>query len=496
MVSHRCRFGLHLLKALTLVLLATGVGRSQQVTIVNMIPQTLSDETNGDSEPNIAVNPSNPLQMAGSAFTPDPSGGSQAPIYVSTDGGNTWTLNSIVPSNDPSTGTGDITLRFSGTNKLYAGILSLPPPALNETELKILRSQNFTGPAVMKVLVDRKGVDQPYVQVISVNGKDRVYVGDNDLEGTQANDTGVIDDSPNGAAGTGFQVARLDSRAGASDGPQIRPSLHPDGKTVYAAFYGWRVTNNLSQTRTIATADVVVVRDDNAGLGSSPFSALTDPSDGRAGRLVAQGVTVPFINENQPNFGQERVGGDLSIVTDPRTGGSTTIYLAFADQPASGAYTLHLRRSDDSGANWTNDLRTIANAKNPALAVNTAGKVAFLYQRLDGAGTSQTWVTVLERSTDAFANHQDLTLATVPALTPPSNGNLPYNGDYLHMMAVGNDFYGVFPANNTPDPLNFPTVFPEYQRNIDKNAKTLLGSDGTTAVDASIDPFFFKVTES
>ena len=349
MVSHWFRFGSHLAKALILVLLATGVGRSQQVTIVNMIPQTLSDETNGDAEPNIAVNPRNPLQIAGSAFTPDPSGGSHAPIYVSTDGGKTWTLNSIVPSNDRFTGTGDITLRFSGTNKLYAGILSLPPPAPLETELKILRSDNFTGPAVMKVLVDRRGVDQPYVQVLSVNGKDRVYVGDNDLEGTQANDTGVVDDSPNGAAGTGFQVARLDSRAGDSDGPQIRPAVHPDGKTVYVAFYGWRQTQNVSQTRVIATADVVVLRDDNGGVGAQPFSVLTDPSDGRAGRIVAQGVTVPFINESQPDFGQERVGGDLSIASDPR-GDSKTVYLAFADRPSSGTYTLHLRRSDDGGA--------------------------------------------------------------------------------------------------------------------------------------------------
>ena len=102
---------------------------------------------------------------------------------------------------------------------------------------------------------------------------------------------------------------------------------------------------------------------------------------------------------------------------------------------------------------------------------------------------------MLERWTDAFVNHNDLTLAIVPALTPPSNGNLPYNGDYLHMMAVGKDFYGVFPANNTPDPANFPTVFPKYQHNIDTNGKTLLGSNGMTVVDASIDPFFIKVTE-
>jgi len=72
-----------------------------------MIPQSLSGETNQDSEPNIAVNPANPLQIAGSAFTPNPMGGANAPIYVSTDGGDTWSLNNIVPSSG-SLGTGDI----------------------------------------------------------------------------------------------------------------------------------------------------------------------------------------------------------------------------------------------------------------------------------------------------------------------------------------------------------------------------------------------------
>ena len=68
------------------------------ILVVNMIPQALSGETNQDSEPNLAVNHANPLQIAGSAFTPDPMGGENAPIFVSNDGGNTWLLNSIVPS--------------------------------------------------------------------------------------------------------------------------------------------------------------------------------------------------------------------------------------------------------------------------------------------------------------------------------------------------------------------------------------------------------------
>jgi len=48
--------------------------------VVNMIPRSLSGETNQDSEPNLAVNPANVLQMAASAFTPNPAGAGNAPI--------------------------------------------------------------------------------------------------------------------------------------------------------------------------------------------------------------------------------------------------------------------------------------------------------------------------------------------------------------------------------------------------------------------------------
>jgi hypothetical protein len=99
-----------------------------EIKVVNMIPATLSGETNQDSEPNLAVNPRAPANIAGSAFT---SGAGVcrrelAPIFVSTDEGDSWAWNCIVPS-DASGMTSDITVRFAkDSDNLYAGIYAAP----------------------------------------------------------------------------------------------------------------------------------------------------------------------------------------------------------------------------------------------------------------------------------------------------------------------------------------------------------------------------------
>src|SRR5712692_9569246 len=72
------------------------------------------------------------------------------------------------------------------------------------------------------------------------------------------------------------------------DGPQIRPAIHPDG-TIYGVFYGWRTFDG-----SIATADVIVVREDSWGTSAIPFNALIDPGDGQRGRRVAQNRALPF----------------------------------------------------------------------------------------------------------------------------------------------------------------------------------------------------------
>lgn len=457
---------------------------ASSIVVVNMIPRSLSGESNQDSEPTITVNPANPLQIAASAFTPDPGRGNFAPIYTSVDGGNTWTLKSIVPSSaaDGSI-TADITVAFSSSsNKLYAGIIRLPFPG-NRTRLNILRTDNFQSGTAMKVLVDRtgQGVDQPYVAATTVSGKDRVYVGDNDFNSTP--NTATIDQSMDGGKATkpSFTSVRIESRTTAGqDGPPVRPAIHSDG-TVYAAFHSWRTFNSSTGA---GTADVVVVRDDNGGSGTKKFQALIDPNDNKVGVRVVQGTNFNFDGF----LGLQRTGGDVAIAVDPTN--SANVWVAYNDDQGAN-YVLHVRRSTDRGVTWSPDVKTIVNALNPALAVNASGTVGLLYQQLTGVGANQRWVTNFDTSTTGAA-WKSTTLANTPANSPAKIFD-PYLGDYVHLTAVAGDFYGVFCANNTPSKTNFPQGV-TFQRNADFTKQILLDVDNKTPVAVSIDPFFFKVT--
>ncbi|HEV8273504.1 MAG TPA: hypothetical protein VGQ04_19455 [Chitinophagaceae bacterium] len=460
------------------------------IKVVNMIPQTLSGETNQDSEPNIAVNPANPLQIAGSAFTPNPLGGVNAPIYISTNGGNTWTLNSIVPSAG-GLGTGDITLKFTGSSsKLFTSILDGTSSAF-----EIHRTTNFTSPAVMSLLKSRGNEDQPFVQASTVAngvdiGKDRVYVGVNDFNAAGGKTATVEQTLSGGIASPVFSSVRLEKRTTlGQDGPQIRPAIHSDG-TIYAAYMRWRTSSGDfgANSLVITNAEVVVVRDDNWGKGATPFTVLTDPSDGLSGRRAATGLSFPFNSTGVTAQGQERWGGDISIAVDPRN--SSVVYLAFSTLVA-GVYTLKVIRSINRGATWSASMISVSKAKNPALAINGLGKIALAYQQLRGTGATQRWETHFRDSLNGTV-WTDTILCTTLSQSPLRSFS-PYLGDYINMMSVGNIFYGIFSASNLPDLANFPNGV-TYARNHDFAAKKLFSLNGVTQVNPSIDPFFFKVT--
>lgn len=456
--------------------LASGSGT---VTVVDIIPASLSGETNQDSEPFLAVHPSNPLVMVASAFTPNPfSNSGNAPIYVSQDGGHTWTLNAITPIPNE---TCDITHALSDSHgnprgDLYAGALW----CISETQTQMDEAEDsdVASSSVMSVQSNRNSVDQPFVRALVVANTDRIYVGVNDFN-QPAGRTATVDVSLNG--GVQFTSYPVEFRSTAiQDGPSVRPAVARDG-VAYAAFLGWR-----SYDSGAASADVVVVRDDNGASAPGAFQALKDPSDGIAGRIVATHRTLPF-DPGSPGLGQERIGSTLSLAVDPNNSG--TVYVGWADRVGTNDYTLHVRRSTDSGNTWSaSDLpnTTVTNATNIALAVSDTGVVGMLFQEYTGS----RWITCLRQSVDGFVTVHDTVLATVPAATPPRQF-LPYLGDYDYLIAVGGEFRGIFAANNTPDPADFPSGV-TFQRAADFNSKTLSNGDGGT-VGISIDPFYFSV---
>lgn len=448
-----------------------------------MIQASLSGEVNHDTEPNLAVNPANVQQIAGTAFSPDPMGGSQGPVYISVNEGNNWNEPDLLP-----TQTLDQTIRFAGnSNRLYAGYID------TSYNMRIARKEDVTAAGLMNILFTKTEYvyDQPYIFASSVMrgsaaNQDRVYVGGNDtsLNATTGKTSSIIQSMDAGIAAPVFTQVIIEKRATPAapypqDGPQVRMAIHIDG-TIYALFYGWR-TDALPPV----TADVVLVRDDNWGNSASPYSALIDP-DTIAGKKIAASINFNW------NYlvGSQRTAGDLSVAVDPRN--SSTVYVAWAELLAS-VYTLHLVSSTDRGVNWSVDLLTITNATHPCLAVNSQGRIGFLYQQIIGTGATQRWETHFRSSIDGVA-WDDLLLCS--ALNAGSSGAGPL-GDYAHIMAAGKNFYGIFSADNTPDLANFPpapaTVI--YNRNHNYITKTLLANDGVTTVQNSVDPFFFKIEE-
>ena len=463
--------------------------KTSQVSVVDIMPESLSGETDNDSEPNIAVNPGHPLQIAASAFTREPLRANTAPIFVSTDGGQSWSCRSIIPS--PQI-TCDVTLRFgSSSDVLYVTALRNQLQGnYRHPELIICQSAQYANTRLMdEVFNNRRDIDQPYIAAMTGSSSDHVFVGDNDYN---LNEHAAIDrslDSPHSS----FTPFSIESQNANWDSSEVRPAMLGDGKVVYAAFN--RVISESSDGCSpswdagIRTSDVVVVRDDNGGASTPPFTSLVDPQNQLPGVVAVKHRAFAW----DKCLGGDRLGGDLAIAVDPLD--PNKVYLVWSDW-LNDRVSLHLKYSTDGGKNWSASKRDIADAKNPGLSVNAQGTVGFLYQQVVNTPKGYTWRTQFERTIDDFKTPgKPLTLAEFPTNSPLYKtccDNILL-GDYLHLMSVGNEFYGIFSSNNKPDLLRFPCGV-KFQRRKDFNSKKLLNQQGKE-VSSSIDPFFFKVAE-
>ena len=467
-----------------------------KITVVNMTPAYFSDEINNDNEPNLAVNPNNPLMIAATAFTTYPAcGNSKAPIYFSSDGGQTWDFRCIMPASAPGTcpGTCDVTLRFASPrkqpdegNNLYIGLLTADPSF--HLSLIILRSGDLLNatPIASRSATPPNAPDQPYIQVVTARAsalpQDRIFMGLNDLEIGIPPTTATVEETQDGSTtNPTFSSPRVETlqRPCRQDAPSVRPAIHSDG-TIYAAFLRWTKCDSLP-----ILGDVVVVRDDSWGSGSNSFTSLKD-AHGAVGVSIKSGVTFPF---NTKLGGTQRVGSQLSVAVSPQN--SKVLYVAWGDGTTAANHTIHVAKTDDRGANWNITPFSVRSATNPAISVDAKGDVGLLYQSL---AQSDRWETHIVLTKDDFTSKIDKILATVPNDRMLNVGLAGPLGDYADLTSVGTTFYGIFSAYNIPDKNNFPQGV-VYQRKHTFDPPALLNDQETTVV-ASIDPFFFAADAS
>lgn len=437
-----------------------------KVALINMIPADDSEENTQNPEPFLAVNFSDPSYVAASY-----DGAGSAPIFVSEDSGQHWTYSYIVPSTDEYPVFGITIAASTNPGELFVGVYGWVS-LYGDAFMKFFRTDDYTASTIMEERLLQTMVGQkPYVQS-SPNPDQRVYIGN-----TKGRESiiYVSDDAGNNFTQNvlnfrGNNAARLSQPPYS---PTVRPAISGDG-TVYVT--------HLEASR--GGSDLIIVRDDNGGVGDAPFQDLIDPSDNIAGKIV---------EKNIPNLHNRRIGlhetsaPRLSLAVHPSN--SQILYVAWEDTGRLGDINgLHIKQSLDGGRTWSENLRYVRNAINPCLAVSKDGTLGFSYQ----AFSNGRWTTRLEQTKDAFDTRVNTILSSFsPTITPRQGTHGPL-GEFMHLIAVDGEFWGVFSAINTPNEANFPNGV-TYQRLADFSTQTLSDADGNP-VEISVDPFFFRVS--
>jgi hypothetical protein len=135
--------------------------------VVDIIPHDDSIESNQNSEPSIAVNPVNPMQMFAGSFGPEGSTLNHNTFFLSTDGGATWSSFGTLDDDDKS-----IAWKTDGSAILVTPLLDGPIDTYSVT----VTDSGF-GSAINHY-VGSNNNDQPWVRT---GPSDHVYVAFNDL---------------------------------------------------------------------------------------------------------------------------------------------------------------------------------------------------------------------------------------------------------------------------------------------------------------------------
>lgn len=430
-------------------------------TVVSNVDPTLSvTDQFGDSEPAIAINAGNTDEIVITAFSgfnwtnPGTNPPGDAPLWLTTDGGNSWAKNETIPSPDGVNGKFcpcDQTIDYGRNNELFGSFLTVNPTNIysgSTTDPGSVSSWQWPIQKHQATLTDfnaPNNADQPWLLVNPdpfASTQDNAYVAYDDFSGCCSPTMRVST-----ARGTAPPFFVSDVLTGISS-PFINPGhrLGVDRSTGYVY--------ELYQVRIAPGADGIS-QNINFVLNRSRDGGTTWGLNGSASGIV---VANADSTQPRPKFGTVNalLGGVDHVAVDHVTG---DVYVVHGNRDAlTGNNRLSIvRLVNDGEGGLTIASRAFVTgqvqAALPSVAVNDRGIVAVLYDTFNGFSNTgfPMFSAHLAISRDQGSSFSDQVLETfLSPVTDNGNGRQRVLGDYQQLKGVGNVFYGVFTGNGVP----------------------------------------------
>jgi hypothetical protein len=471
----------------------------RDLVVSNTNPNLTNTDTGNDGEPSIAINPANTNEIVISAFSAfwGPSA-TTAPVWHSTDGGNTWTeqFSVPVPPGLPGATTNncpcdqafdyDRSNRVSGTFlsnvDIYSGTTADPTMS---TAWNWLLSM---GVAQRTNSVTTTGIDQPWLLVNrdpTTASQDNVYVAYDELNSNServavslgTNPPNFVRDNVSGMTGGGFV------------NPGHRLAVDPNNGAVYSL---WQVrtgggddgTHNISYrlNRSTDGGQTWTLNGNGGGIAVAT---------GDSTQACPSGCGTGCTN-NTFKFGTVNalLGGVLHAAVDPT---NSDVYYVYGNRDAAtNNNRLAIRRLTSNGMGGLNIGAEVfvtgqVQAALPSVAVASDGTVGVLYTQFDGL-SSMSNIPMFSVHF-AMSIDQGQTFPTNLVLenflsSATDNGACRQRvlGDYQQVKAVGTTFYGVFTGNGVPfgrATANHDPIFFKVQTNctISCPSNVIVGND-------------------
>lgn len=406
---------------------ANGEALAAQARIADIATDANDPLNLADTEPSIAVNPLNPLEIVIVTFSENWGPGVAAPIWRSTNGGLTWTKLFIVPQPAPGvSGPGDQKIAFDRAGNLHVAELGVG----GGLQDFVFRQ---TGAITSALTAGASyGDDQPHLDIDRSTGACANALYSPWLDFSLSRPRSTSSNSTN--RGVTLTDVAVGNNA-AFPNRTSRIAVAPNGR----AFLIYK-TREGSAGANFENAHFRVSRSDDCGvtwtgLGAGGVSVHGAPA-------VVTFFTNQFGNPAKGKVARAR-SSDAWIAADP---GDGDIYAAYVNRDASGFGQIYVARSTDDGATWVTTRVTDGthHSAYPEIAVANNGTVGVLYVDYDDAGPATLFRHGFARSFDNGATWTDQVLQTMDPgpLTNAQSGFLW--GDYEGLTALGNTFYGVF----------------------------------------------------